>query len=57
MVLFFKILIFYVIGVNIFFVIIWFILYEKIYICLFSVFLVGIIWLMSLFVVLFFFFF
>ncbi|MEM0419240.1 GhoT/OrtT family toxin [Escherichia coli] len=43
-----KILIFYVIGVNISFVIIWFISHEKTHIRLLSAFLVGITWPMSL---------
>ncbi|NYY73794.1 DUF2566 domain-containing protein [Escherichia coli] len=42
MALFSKILIFYVIGVNISFVIIWFISHEKTHIRLLSAFLVGI---------------
>ncbi len=48
MALFSKILIFYVIGVNISFVIIWFISHEKTHIRLLSAFLVGITWPMSL---------
>ncbi len=44
MALFSKILIFYVIGVNISFVIIWFISHEKTHIRLLSAFLVGITW-------------
>ncbi len=48
MALFSKILIFYVIGVNISFVIIWFISHEKTHIRLLSAFLVGIDLLMSL---------
>ena len=48
MALFSKILIFYVIGVNISFVIIWFLSHEKTHIRLLSAFLVGITWPMSL---------
>ncbi|MDF2166473.1 type V toxin-antitoxin system toxin GhoT [Escherichia coli] len=48
MALFSKILIFYVIGVNISFVIIWFISHETTHIRLLSAFLVGITWPMSL---------
>lgn len=48
MALFSKILIFYVIGVNISFIIIWFISHEKTHIRLLSAFLVGITWPMSL---------
>lgn len=55
MALFSKILIFYVIGVNISFVIIWFISHEKTHIRLLSAFLVGITWPMSLPVALLFF--